>query len=1120
MLRVFILSAGLSMLAGAQSVVLTGSGNLTATPIENSSSYSVTGSGTATLTGYGTANITITGSAQPGNVVLSMSLDFGAGNVLSGSLGISGEVFETDYSETPYSAFVVQPGAGQFANETGSIGGAMSLTLMCQTPTHPCSDTMSGPFSFNTNGLISPQADRAALSFSETDIPVAGGQGADHVIAADLNGDGKTDLAIFSISAGIVTILLGNGDGTFQSPPHTYTNLSSNPHNIAVADLNGDEKPDILVMDDNNMIFTMLGNGDGSFQSPKLALQYVGCCSVAVGDWNGDKKLDIATSSQSFLGNGDGTFGPATNLPGGFFTNILVTTADLNRDGKADLVVTNYSHSLVLAFLGNGDGTFQAPTSVQASITPGALAVGDLNGDGKPDLAFADGGNAYIDVFVGNGDGTFRPSVVITSLDTVYPAIPALAFADIDRDGKLDMIAATFNGFVGSGLADIYLGKNDGTFLVPVSFALNNSPTSMVVTDLNMDGKPDIITTSSTGAGLTILINTSVVSPPSGLPAVNTNPVSLTVPVGQMVSFTASASGTPAPTLQWQVSTDDGLTFYDIPGATSGTYSFTSAASENANRYRAVFTNSSGSVLSAVATLTVLSPMLTIQKTHTGEFLLGQLSATYQVTVTNSLGTQPTHGVITVTERPPSGLTLVSMNGSGWTCPGTAANNCTRSDPLGVGASYPSIEVTVSVAANATSPQVNAVSVSGGGSVPAGAADSATIIGGAPSGLGLFTLTPCRAVDTRSSQGKSGANGPPAMTASAARNFSLPLSGCGVPNEAEAYSLNFTVVPPGPLQYLSAWPTGEPYPGVSTLNSTDGSTLANAAIVPAGAQASTAVLTSDTTDLIIDVNGYFAAPNGNELAFYPVTPCRVVDTRPDQHKTGAFGAPALAAGAERNFPMLSSTCDIPSTAQAYSLNLTAVPLGPLPYLSTWPADKGYPNVSTLNSPDGSTIANAAIVPAAANGDITVLAGGATDFIIDVNGYFAAASGPGALHFYPMTPCRVADTRSSQPFSGAFGPPSLAGSAPRDFPLQSSVCGIPPTAQAYSLNFTVVPQGPLQYLSVWPSGQPYPNVSTLNSPKGTTLANAAIVPAGANGAITVLAGNATDLIIDINGYFAP
>jgi hypothetical protein len=275
------------------------------------------------------------------------------------------------------------------------------------------------------------------------------------------------------------------------------------------------------------------------------------------------------------------------------------------------------------------------------------------------------------------------------------------------------------------------------------------------------------------------------------------------------------------------------------------------------------------------------------------------------------------------------------------------------------------------------------------------------------------------------------------------------------------------------------------------------------------------------TDVIVDVNGYFAPPNGQQLALYPISPpCRIADTRGLQGKTGAFGPPGLESYKTRDFPISASTCGVPIDAKAYSLNMTAVPHGRLDFLSTWPAGQPYPNVSTLNATDGNIIANGAIVPAGASGAISVVAGNPTDLIIDINGYFGAPGSAGGLRFYPMSPCRVVDTRPSQGKSGAFGPPALASYSSRDFPIASSSCGNLQNAKAYSLNITAVPSGPLDFLSAWPSGQSYPGVSTLNSPSGAFLANAAIVIAGTNGAITVVAGNPTELIIDINGYFAP
>jgi hypothetical protein len=311
---------------------------------------------------------------------------------------------------------------------------------------------------------------------------------------------------------------------------------------------------------------------------------------------------------------------------------------------------------------------------------------------------------------------------------------------------------------------------------------------------------------------------------------------------------------------------------------------------------------------------------------------------------------------------------------------------------------------------------------------------------------------------------------------------------------------------------------------VSTLNSLSGEIVANAAIVPAGTGGAISLLASNGTDAIIDINGYFAPTGSQALAFYPLTPCRVVDTRAvgGSGLSGAFGPPQMVASATRSFPIPSSSCGIPSAAEAYSFNMTVVPPGLLDFLTVWPAGQSMPTASTLNDTSAALVANAAIVAAGTSGAVDVFVPQATDLIIDANGYFAPPGSAGALNFYPLTPCRVVDTRAvgGSGLTGAFGPPQMAANGTRSFPIPSSSCGVPATAQAYSLNMTVVPSGPLNYLSTWPTGRAMPLVSTLNDLSGTIVANAAIVPAGSNGAISVFAYDATNLIIDINGYFAP
>src|SRR5208283_3876816 len=193
-----------------------------------------------------------------------------------------------------------------------------------------------------------------------------------------------------------------------------------------------------------------------------------------------------------------------------------------------------------------------------------------------------------------------------------------------------------------------------------------------------------------------------------------------------------------------------------------------------------------------------------------------------------------------------------------------------------------------------------------------------------------------------------------------------------------------------------------------------------------------------------------------------------------------------------------------------------VPAGYLGFLTTWPTGQAQPNASTLNSWTGKIVANAALVPAGTNESISVYVSNPTDVVLDINGYFGQPGSAGAMSFYPVTPCRVADTRGAE---GPFGGPEMGAGTARSFPIPAGGCGIPATAAAYSLNVTVVPDGHLSYLTLWPFDSAQPYVSTLNSFDGSVVANAAIVPAGAGGGIDVFVTDSTHVVLDINGYFA-
>jgi hypothetical protein len=322
-----------------------------------------------------------------------------------------------------------------------------------------------------------------------------------------------------------------------------------------------------------------------------------------------------------------------------------------------------------------------------------------------------------------------------------------------------------------------------------------------------------------------------------------------------------------------------------------------------------------------------------------------------------------------------------------------------------------------------------------------------------------------------------------------------------------------------PLNYLTAWPTGLTQPNISTLNSSDGRVKANAAILPAGiagTNEAVSVYVTNTSDVILDIDGYFTPTTSSTLAFFPLTPCRLVDTRQQNNGQGfnnteTFNLPqsATSGGAYGTCTPFSL-----SSAQAYSLNVTAVPVnGPVDYITIWPAGGSQPVVSTLNDYTGTVVANAAVVPAGSQQQTSVFTTNQTNLLIDINGYFApVGSGQSPQSLYVFAPCRVLDTRNVGNGQGFSGGPYVVN-------VVSSPCEVPSAAQGYVFNATVVPSGKLGYLSLWPDGESQPVVSTLNAYDGAVTSNMAIVP-NQNGSTDAYAQGTTQLILDISSYFAP
>jgi hypothetical protein len=331
----------------------------------------------------------------------------------------------------------------------------------------------------------------------------------------DFNGDGKLDVIVVTYGYTITgSILLGNGDGTLQPPVPLNQNIGNGYSAAASGDFNGDGKLDLLLLTPNfgsgATMAILLGNGDGSFQTsvtyPVPVSPY-----IVVRDFNGDGKPDIAISGgisgsgevSILINNGGGTFKSPANYS--ISGNVqALAAADLNADGKLDLVVSSGGTSATISvLLGNGDGTFGSPivyTSNLLSIYSASIAVADFNGDGKLDVALtnSEGPTNAVAIILGNGDGTLQSPPLLYSSGLLPAAVVSL---DVNGDGKPDLAVAGGYGVTSYFSLTTLINRGDGTFPNPVNFPVLQFPYSAVTGDFNGDGNVDIATTSLTQTG-------------------------------------------------------------------------------------------------------------------------------------------------------------------------------------------------------------------------------------------------------------------------------------------------------------------------------------------------------------------------------------------------------------------------------------------------------------------------------------------------------------------------------------------------------------------------------------------------------------------------------------------
>jgi len=410
--------------------------------------------------------------------------------------------------------------------------------------------SVSNPITISNKAVPSSNIDffqitnpTTSVSLSRTDF--TSGVNPLRLIAADFNGDGKSDLAIPNGGSNTVSILLGNGDGTFQS--HVDFSTGPLPYAIAAGDFNGDGKLDLAVANFNNgmpsTVSILLGNGNGTFQPHVDYTVGNGPISVVTGDFNGDGKLDLAVANQNdhsvsiLLGNGDGTFQPRVDYAAAAGTGTLdaadVVLGDFNRDGKLDLAVPNPSSNTVSILLGNGDGTFQAPVGYTTGNHPVSVTAADLNGDGKLDLAITNLNDNTVSILLGNGSGTFQTKMDYSTTTSPFTGPAEVITGDFNGDGNLDLAITNQN----ANTVSILLGNGSGTFQAPLEFTTGTFPFGVATGDFNADGRLDVAVGNHGSGTVSVMLQPQVLLVPSVLafgnvsvttPTSNTSAVSLT----------------------------------------------------------------------------------------------------------------------------------------------------------------------------------------------------------------------------------------------------------------------------------------------------------------------------------------------------------------------------------------------------------------------------------------------------------------------------------------------------------------------------------------------------------------------------------------------------------------
>ena len=349
----------------------------------------------------------------------------------------------------------------------------------------------------------------APLSFARPATDPTGAE-PQSVALGDLNGDGRLDLVVPNEGAGSVSVLANRGNGTFE-PARRYP-TGSGPSSVALGDMDGDDGLDIVTANGAaSTVSVLLNEGDGTFK-PKSDYR-VGIDSdpnsVGLGDLDGDGKLNVVTANFA-----DGTVTALMNAGGGkLAANVVyrtetslvsVAVTDLNGDGKADLVLTP-SFKKIFVLLNDGHGAFPEAVDYDTGDEP-VIATGDLDGDGKPDLAVSSEDSTVL-VLRNRGDGSFRPGGELATGSTARSETMCercVAIGDVNGDGKPDIVTAN----QGADTVSVLVSRGDGRFRPRRDYRSGTAPRSIAIGDVNGDGKPDLVSAAA-GNMVAVLVNTT-----------------------------------------------------------------------------------------------------------------------------------------------------------------------------------------------------------------------------------------------------------------------------------------------------------------------------------------------------------------------------------------------------------------------------------------------------------------------------------------------------------------------------------------------------------------------------------------------------------------------------------